>query len=89
MNMPEHIDRLTFDCSGNESENQVNSLLFFSSPRGALLFLGRRSRRRRREQRNAAKVSATPLSLLKKQEGGEKDLGKGTGQDFGGGGENQ
>lgn len=62
MNVPEHVDRLTDGSAGNETENLL------------LLSLGRR--RTRRKQRNAANVSATPFSLLKKQEGGEKDFWK-------------
>lgn len=62
MNVPECVDRLTEGSAGNEIENPL------------LFFPGRRKRwRRRRKLRN----SATPFSLLKRQEGGgEKDFWK-------------
>ncbi len=74
MNVAGCIDRMTFGSAGNESENQLNSFFFllFPCPRGALLSLCRM----RRKDSNAANISAPPFSLLKKQGGSEKDLGK-------------
>lgn len=65
INVPGHIDRLTFVSAGNESKNQANSFPLSSSPRETLLRLGWR---RRRRDSDAANVSAPLCSLLRRRE---------------------
>lgn len=47
--MPGCIDRLTFGSADNESENQVNSFLLFSSPRETPLHFWLREEEEREE----------------------------------------